>query len=382
MEPETPGRGRRLIVFAPGLTESGGAARRSSLICSGLAQRGWDIRVVTRAGTRHSFRLARSSGLTVVEVPGFDRKVLGGLLFLAAAIPLGLIWGARSSAFLCIQLASQATAGALCATPWRRPFLVFSTTGGSVSEVDYVLSGRLRGPRRRLLGGAAYLIAQSASGVRDLSRLGEEQKVRTIPNPVAASPKGKLDGRPRAVFTGRLSQEKDLRTLLDVWRKVAIERPEAMLTIVGEGGRHRSVEKDLRAQVAADPALQRTVTFTGWVEDVDAYLRTSDVFVLPSLSEGMSNALLEACARRRVVVASDIEPNKAVLGHQYPLLFRAGDVDALAAALKLAFDDASTRQHAIDTIERSLARFSVDRVLGQIEELVESAIEARTGPRP
>ncbi len=90
----------------------------------------------------------------------------------------------------------------------------------------------------------------------------------------------------------------------------------------------------MRHRVSDDPVLPHSVTFTGWVADVAPLLAGSDVYVLPSLAEDMSNSLLEACAWGRVVVASDIASNRAVLGNDEPLLFIAGDTLSLVEALR------------------------------------------------
>src|SRR3954453_20930000 len=77
---------RRIVIFSVGIAEPGGAARRSRLIAEGLADRGWQVRVVTRAGTLSRFRLRRSNDLTILEVPGFGRRRAGAILFLICAL--------------------------------------------------------------------------------------------------------------------------------------------------------------------------------------------------------------------------------------------------------------------------------------------------------
>jgi glycosyltransferase involved in cell wall biosynthesis len=130
------------------------------------------------------------------------------------------------------------------------------------------------------------------------------------------------------------------------------------------------VEQELKTTVEADTVLGTTVEFTGWVEDVTQYLRRTDVYVFPSLEEGMSNALLEACAWHRVIVASDIPPNRAVLGDDFPLLFRAGDPDALAAALRRALTDDAMRQESQRQLDTRLRESSADEVIKRLETLI------------
>ncbi len=377
---------RGLVMFSPGHDEVGGAARRSRLLAASLANRGWNVRVITRSGTRHRFALRRSSNLTVVEIPGFHCRRLGVLMFLALGIPLGIVFGVRGSVFIAIQLVSPTTAAAVCAAVLRRPFVAMATTSGELSEAAYLMASPLSTLRRPLVARAAFLAAQTEQAALELSTLVESSRVVIVPNPVeAVAAVPPLTGAPRAVYTGRLSEEKDLPRLLEAWRNIAEHRPGAMLTLVGDGGHHRSVEQQLRQIVSADAVLQRIVTFTGWVADVRPLLADADVYVLPSLTEGMSNSLLEACAWGRVVVASNIPANVEILGDDYPLLFRPADTESLSEALRRALEDEAIRREVLDRVSHRVKAHSVDNVVLRLERILEAAIvghEAATTAAP
>lgn len=381
---------RRIVIFGPGPAEPGGAPRRSHLLASGLAARGWRVYLVGRATSRQWFRLSRTGTLTVIEVPGFQRPRPGTVLFLACAVPLGILLGWRGTSFLAIQLVAPSTAAALCAAVLERPYVAMATTSGAGGEVAHLLDRDLqprgqwsvamyrvdRWLRRRLLRRASYVVAQNADGARELSGVMEQQRIVVLPTPVEQVQAPPLHGRPDTVFVGRLSKDKDLLRLLQAWLLVVAQRPDARLTLVGDGGEHQSVEAELHRLVTHHDPLARTVSFTGWVKDVTPFLAGADIFVFPSLTEGMSNALLEACAWGRVVVASDIPANRAVLGDDHPLLFPTGDVDALSRTLLLAFDD---QRIVVDARRRALASatsFSIERVAEQLEYLLEQANSA------
>jgi glycosyltransferase involved in cell wall biosynthesis len=362
------------VIFSPGHDEVGGAARRSRLLATALANRGWRVRVITRAGTLHRFAVRRSPNLTVIEVPGFHSRALGAALFLALGVPLGLVFGTRASVFLAIQLVSPTTAAAVCAAVLRRPFVAMATTSGQLSEAAYLMDSPLSVLRRPLVRRAAFLAAQTTEAAAELTALVDDARVVIVPNPVeeiVGAPA--LTGAPCAVYTGRLSEEKDLPRLLDAWRVVAEHRSGAMLTLVGDGGHHRPVEAQLRQTVTADAVLRRIVTFTGWVPDVAPFLARADVYVFPSLTEGMSNSLLEACAWGRVIVASDIPANRAVLGDRYPLLFTPANTPSLVVALQRAFDDEAIRTEALGCIAERVKAHSLERTVTRLEHLFEAA---------
>src|SRR5207302_10423800 len=83
----------------------------------------------------------------------------------------------------------------------------------------------------------------------------------------------------------------------------------ASLVLVGHGPERESLEARVRAL-----GLEGRVRFTGAVDDVADALRATDVFVLPSVAEGMSNSLLEAMATGLPCLASDIGGNQDLLG--------------------------------------------------------------------
>jgi glycosyltransferase involved in cell wall biosynthesis len=370
--PSTPTKPKRdrVIFFSPGFSEQGGAARRARILATELSRRGWDVRVVTKAETLRRPRLTEHPNLRVLEVPGWGARRVGAVAFVIVALCCGALWGSRAKAFLALTLVSPSMAAALCAGLWRRPFVGMTSTSGLLSEVDYVLDSKVAPLRRTLLGRAAYLVAQSPEAAVELQRLACDRQIKVVPNPVRAPDVTPLDGQPRALYSGRFAAEKDLGRLLTAWEGIATDEPAAELRLVGAGGSRRSVEDDLRAQVALSPVLSRSVIFTGWVSDVDAQLRRADVYAFPSRTEGMSNALLEACAARRIVVASDIPANRAVLGEDYPLLFATGDTAALATTLRAALSDDRLRAAASQRIEQRLSLFSITRVVDEIETLL------------
>jgi len=370
-----------VVFFGPGLDEPGGMAKRTRLMARSLAERGWEVRVISRSGTHTRFRVTREGRVRALDIPGFNLQRAGSLLYLAVAPLAGVWWGWRSDSFMAVQLKSTAIVAALLGWLLRRPYVALTTSTGDLSEVAYVSSGTLAPLRRRLLARAFSLVAQSKSGAYELRQIVAAEHVAVVPTPVAIPSRiPPLDGRPRVAFSGRFSTEKDLPRLLEVWERIGAKVPDACLTLVGSGGAYRSVEQDLKTRVAQSATLRRCVIFTGWVDEqeVARQVASSDIYVFPSLSEGMSNALLEACALGRVVVASDIPANVAVLGSEYPLLHQPGETDDLERAMRLALENQTVRAKARSMALAAAARCSIERVTDSLERLLyEAADRAR-----
>jgi phosphatidylinositol alpha-mannosyltransferase len=119
------------------------------------------------------------------------------------------------------------------------------------------------------------------------------------------------DGRPNILFVGRMEKRKGLNYLLDAFRRVKEDMPEARLIAVGPGTRlRRQYEKQVARQGLKD------VVFVGFAsyEDLPRYYRTADVFCAPATgSESFGIVLLEAMALGKPVVASDIEGYASVV---------------------------------------------------------------------
>jgi glycosyltransferase involved in cell wall biosynthesis len=116
-----------------------------------------------------------------------------------------------------------------------------------------------------------------------------------------------LPDRPTVVFTGRLSEEKNLSTLIAAARRSA-DGAEFQILLVGDGPLRSTLVGE-----TADLLRRGTIRFVGQVDDVEPFLRASDLFVLPSRFEGMSLALLEAAALGLPIAASSIEPNRRLI---------------------------------------------------------------------
>jgi glycosyltransferase involved in cell wall biosynthesis len=365
-------------MFTPSPAEEGGAAKHTRTIAGGLAARGWEVTVISRRpDARRPARAWLAGGrgrARVIELPGFGSRALGLAAYLGLGVPLGLS-RRRGSVYVSLELASQAIAAAACAALGGRRFVGFNFSSGRRGEVEHFRGSRLWPLRRALLRRADRLVGQTPAAAAELAEIAGEGRVAVVPTPVERVQAPPLSGAPRVLFTGRLTGQKGLEGLIEAWPAVLERVPGARLTIAGsaeggEGSLWPPVEEELRARVAAEPALRETVAMPGWVADVPGLLAGHDVYVLPSRSEGMSNALLEAGAWERVLVASDIGANRAVLGAGYPLLFGVDDAAAIAARLVAALTDEALRAEARERVRARMPAFYADGVIDRIEELL------------
>jgi glycosyltransferase involved in cell wall biosynthesis len=155
--------------------------------------------------------------------------------------------------------------------------------------------------------------------------LAEKQRLRTA--------LGLPDG-PIVIYSGRLEAEKRIDQLIEIWPTILISQPNAHLVILGTGAQEAKLK-----QMAG-----KGILFIGRVEDVAPYLKVSDLFVLPSATEGLSNALLEALAAGLPAVATTVGGTPDVIAHQQNGWLIPPDMPpALQAAILALLDDIPCR---------------------------------------
>jgi glycosyltransferase involved in cell wall biosynthesis len=143
-----------------------------------------------------------------------------------------------------------------------------------------------------------------------------------------------------AVSVGRLTAPKTPETLLDAWAELHTRFPSSQLLFVGDGEKRPLLEAKTR-----QGGLQGSVVFTGQVRDVDDYLKSADIFVLPSASEGMPLALLEAMAAGLPVIVSRVGGIIDIIRNEdNGLVFEPGDTKGLVRCLSMLMESPERRR--------------------------------------
>lgn len=185
---------------------------------------------------------------------------------------------------------------------------------------------------------------------------------------------------PRIVFVGLVAQKKGLDDLLAALAGAELQPMSWHLTVAGQGEvkRYKAMAESL--------GIGARVDFAGWLsrDDLQSLYRTSDVFVLPSYGEGLSNALLEAMAHGLAIVATPVGAHEeAVAEGRDGLLVRPGRTDELAQALvRLLASEAERRRFGDAARARFLAQFEINACLDRMRAIHGEARDAARTARP
>jgi glycosyltransferase involved in cell wall biosynthesis len=166
---------------------------------------------------------------------------------------------------------------------------------------------------------------------------------------------------------GRMVPIKDHQTLLRAAENLGEHGISVRLLLAGAGPELQRYQQFANGSAE----LSDRVVFVGSTIEVPALLNALDIFVLPSLSEGMSNTLLEAMASSLPVVATNVGGNpELVEDGRSGWLFQPGDVSGLTAKLERLTKDPNLRQALGQAARnRAVEQFSLELMIDRYRKL-------------
>jgi len=167
-------------------------------------------------------------------------------------------------------------------------------------------------------------------------------------------------GVPVIVNVGALVGHKGQKYLIEAMPLVLREVPDAHLIIFGEGDLRAPLEKQIKQL-----ALAKRVLLPGFREDVMSLMKSADLFVMSSVTEGLGSAVLDAMAMGHAVVGTRAGGiPEAVVPDETGLLVEPADAKALAAAIVRLLKDAALRKQLGEAGRaRVTEHFGVDRLV-------------------
>lgn len=186
---------------------------------------------------------------------------------------------------------------------------------------------------------------------------------RTQPNPELMPSLCALPGQRLITSVGRLMPPKGHGYLIAAMPHLIHQVDNVRLLLAGDGDLKESLE-----QLSLDLKVQDVISFLGSRSDVPNILALSDVFVLPSISEGTSMALLEAMAGSKPIVATDIPGNRDVLRHEHNcLLVPPGNPEKLAEAILFLLNHPQiAASYGKNAYQDVCQQFNIDKTITQL----------------
>ncbi|WP_433435252.1 glycosyltransferase [Nonomuraea sp. CA-141351] len=326
----------RRVTLLIGQLGRGGAERQIVLLAQGLHARGIEVHVLLMSKGGPHEMILRDAGIKVRRL-GFARRASGApdllrclrgfarlILYLRNIRPEVLhaylfecrLLGALAArlAGVPVMVAGWRNAG----EPRRRSVLALERVAGRMT--DHVVAN-------------AVAVAEEARAVlkvpaRELSVIYNGLRPCAFDE---VEPQGVDTGLPVVLCVASLSSQKGHRFLLEAASLLQRRGRPCTFVLIGEGPERRRLN-GLARELGVD------ARFLGERPDVQAFLARADVMVLPSLWEGMSNAVMEAMAMGRPIVATAVGGTPELLEDR-GLLVPARDAEALADGIARVLDD-------------------------------------------
>jgi glycosyltransferase involved in cell wall biosynthesis len=285
-----------ITAYYPAL---GGAERQLGILAPRLQAQDIDVHVVTRSVPGLP-SYEEVNGVPVHRVTVARSKALGSVTFTANAVRK--IGELKPDVIHAHSLMSPSTTALMAKRLYGIPVVTKLLRGGKVGDLDKVGSRRIGAAR------IPYMMRNINGFIVISQQIDEELAERGVPeerrhyvpngvdidrfNPLTQAEKDKLKAElglppgPSGIYMGRLIPIKRVDQLIGVWPKIREQHADANLLVLGSG-----VEED-KLKAMAGPGVH----MLGTKDDVVPYLQVADFFVLPSSTEGLSNAMLEAMA--------------------------------------------------------------------------------------
>jgi len=165
-----------------------------------------------------------------------------------------------------------------------------------------------------------------------------------------------------------LTPRKGLEYLIDALPMIIEECEDVQLTIAGKApDGHEAYENELREMVD-QYGIGSHVEFLGWVEDMPAYLNSLDVFVLPSLNEGIPGAVREALAMEVPVIATDVGgTSDVVIDEETGYLIPPGDAQEITDSVLRLYKKGHMRNAGRQGRQLIQNQFSIEKYVENYE---------------
>lgn len=378
----------------------GGAEKQAKLVAQTLAKKGIDVSILTgwwKFGTPHKETI---EGIKIVRnfscwkmfgIQGI--RTLGALVYIVS-LGIYLLLHRREYDILHVhQVLYPAFVSAIVGKGvLKKPILVKMGCSGLTSDIKNLKRFPLGSLQLRyLVKKMDCVVTVNHEGIEEFQALGSPLgRIQYIPNGVAPF----LDGKTHydqvlfLITTVRLDKQKGIDILLKAWARVVTHENNLKLLILGHG----PLESELK-NMAQTLGIGDSVKFIGEVIHVEEYLKKSDIFVLASRAEGMSNALLEAMNHGLTCIATNISGNAELMGmgndNKIPkgdfitvpngLLIQPEDIEGLTKAILFLVKNQKARENLGRNGHQYIRKnFSIDLVADKYISLYQRILNRKS----
>lgn len=359
----------------------GGAERQIASLAPLLKELNVEIHIITRkySGLK-AFEVI--NGVFVHRIAVVGPKALAAIMYIFGS--LYKIKKLKPDLLHAHELLSPSTIGVFGKWLFKLPVLAKVLRGGEIGDISKIKNGIFSSLRINFLikkiSAFAVISKEIDEELKDLN-ISNTKRI-FLPNgvdtkrfkPISVQEKKELRkkiGLPSGkivIYCGRLQPEKRVDQLIAAWNQIDHERAEEFLLIVGKG----TEEQRLRQMAGT------SVIFIGEVNDVLPYLNSSDIFVLPSSNEGLSNSLLEAMSCGLPIVATNVGGTTDLIQHNHSglLISPTKSSEIQNSLLGLLKDDGTCIRLGINAREFVVQNYALLRMAERMRNTYDNLLES------
>lgn len=349
---------KHISFIAAGLS-GGGIEKAYSSLANHLVNIGYKVTVILLFKTNHFFTLDKR--IELVE-PTLERATMHRLVYAMRIIP-----------YLRRTIKKMSPDTMLSYGEWFNPFVILATRG---LKIPLYVSDRMSPTlklgimqdtaKKILYKYSEGVIAQTQYAKEIIQQKTNHRNIKVVPNPINKIDVEDYNPLNQIVTVGRLSREKGHKFLIDAFSK--IKNKKWSLHLVGDGDERDKLELQVNRL-----GIANVVIFHGHQKEFKSILASSDIFVLPSLSEGFPNALIEAMSVPLACISSDCiaGPSDIIEHGVNGLLVPPGDSEALADSINSLIIDTQMRERIRHEGYKIRERLEFSKVANEILKFIQ-----------
>lgn len=272
--------------------------------------------------------------------------------------------------------------------------LLYGSTAAKLAGVQGVIAdirGRIPADEGQKCKRLSFLVSKFVGVSEDIKKMLKmdfkikESKIITIYNGVQISNESqRLDitslrtklGLEQSDFIigtiGRIEPVKDYSTLIRMSAPILLKYRNAKLMIVGDGSQRAELEI-----LAQNLGISSQTIFTGYQKDISSYLQLINVFVLTSISEGISNVLLEAMAASIPVIATNVGGNPEIVSNnQTGFLIPRNNLNQITEKIELMINNPELASNLGESGRKLVEeKFTIEKMVTEYQSLYQSIIK-------
>lgn len=367
----------------------GGYERSAERLSAELVRQGHEVTVIAERRDRQWPRVEQLDGVIISRLWCVYRRRLHMLTSLMSFAIYLIRYGSQYDIFHVHQYGSHAAIAVVLGNILHRPVALKLTSTAQEGIASIHSNGGWNVQLvASLLRRVSLCIAPTRPAAEEAVRFGiPSLRIAVIPNgidtsfyrPCGIEEKSRLrdmhgvsDG-PVVLYVGRLSAAKNPEGLIDAWALLHVRMPEAQLIVVGDGPLRGIVESRI-----VQYQLSHVVTLVGEEQNVGQWYGVTDLFVLPSHYEGLSNSLIEAMSCGLPVVSTRVSGSADILAEcDVGDLVDVGDMHGLSEAiLQLLRDPIRLLECGARSREYAEQRLAVNKVAAETVKGYRRALHA------